>query len=103
MAKWVIFYDDGTTFSDEDGGPEQAPGLGVVCIACRASNGTPHKFDWYYWHSKHGQWWGADIHGLLYQLCSDRGGHIRAVKQGAMVTTEEYQRCMALAFEERTR
>jgi hypothetical protein len=102
LMQWCIYYDNGSTFSDLDGTPEDAPGLGVVCIACRSSKCTQHKWDWYYWHAEYGQWWGSDIHGLLYQLCNDRNNHVRAVKQGAMVTTEFYQECMNLAFKART-
>ena len=33
MVKWGIYYGDGTTFSNEDGGPEVAPPLNVQVIA----------------------------------------------------------------------
>lgn len=34
MGKWKIFYSDGSTFSDEDGAPSEAPkrGAQVICI-----------------------------------------------------------------------
>lgn len=98
---WIIYYDDGSKFSDKDGSPEDAPGLGVVCIADTQANYTAHAWDWYYWRPSRGEWWGATIHGLIYQLCC-HPKDTYAVKQGAMVTTEFYQQCLADAFEART-
>ena len=100
LHKWCIFYDDGTTFTDSDGEPEDARGDGVVCIACQASACTVHKFDWYYYADDIGHWWGSDIHGLVYQL-TRYPRRVRAVKQGANVTNEVLQRCMSLALRTR--
>jgi hypothetical protein len=101
MAQWTIFYDDGTTFSSEEGSPVDSPDKGVVCIACKTQACTVHKFDWYYWHEKHQCWWGSDIHGLLYQLRNDKTWNIRAVRTGANVTYDFLQDCMQRAFEAR--
>lgn len=103
MTEWRIYFDDGSTFSDEDGSPFEAPTTkGVVCIADRKQNATMHAHGWYYWHSDLGVWWCSDVHGLLYQLQRDRTGWLRSVMPGANVDNEFYQHCMALAFEERT-
>jgi hypothetical protein len=102
VVDWVIYYDDGSTFSDVDGSPLEAPNKGVVCIADRKQKATMHLHDWYYWHAKLGVWWGSDIHGLLYQLRQDREGYIRSVMTGANVDNGFYQACMARAFEART-
>ena len=98
---WKIFYDDGSSFSNEDGEPEDAPGVGAVVIADSVANYTAHRWDWYYWRPSKGEWWGADIHGLLYQLCKNPRDTL-AVKQGGMVTTQFYQKCMRDAFQART-
>ena len=103
MIDWKIYYDNNTTFSNEDGTQEQAPGLGVVCIINVNAGQTVGMYDWYYWHDKHQEWWGADIHGLLYQLFNDRSGYIKAVKQGAMVSDEEYKTIHLTAFDERVK
>ena len=101
MKTWVIFYDDGSTFSDQDGKPEKAPDRGVVCIADRSAAATVHKFDWYYWRSDIREWWGSDIYGLLYQL-RQNAANITKVLEGAMVSNGFYQKCMARAFDTRT-
>ena len=33
MTKWIVHYIDGTTFSSEDGDPEDAPRQGVALVA----------------------------------------------------------------------
>ena len=101
MPNWIIFYDNGATFCDKDGEPELAPDRGVVCIADRSQKGTVHKFDWYYWRTDIREWWGSDLHGLLYQL-RQRAVVISKVLEGAMVSNSFYQKCMARAFEART-
>lgn len=62
--RWRVYYDSGSTYSDEDGPPELAPCLGVVVIAqidrdvgrellCRKH--------FYYW--ERGKWWPCgDLH-----------------------------------------
>jgi hypothetical protein len=90
--KWRVYYADGSTFDSSQGSEEAAPGDGVVCIVQPARGGREVmcRWDWYYWHGTAEEWWGSDIHGLLYQLTHDPEGVIRAVKQGAMVKTDWY-------------
>ena len=102
MSKWTIYFDDGSTFSSEDGTPFDVPmHKGVVCIADHKQKMTLHFHDWYYWHCDLGVWWCSDIHGLLYQLVRDRTGRIRSVMSGANVDNAFYQACLARANEER--
>jgi hypothetical protein len=90
--KWRIYYRGGATFDSAQGTPHEAPGDGVVVISYLYPGGRRQmkKWDWYYWHGGEGQWWGSDVHGLLYQLTHDPRGYIQAVKQGAMVSDDEY-------------
>lgn len=49
---WRIYYDDGSTFSSEDGLPEEAPLDGIQGIAQEKDNGVKefHEgFEYYYW------------------------------------------------------
>lgn len=34
MAKWRIYYEDGSTFSDENGTLKEAPAFGVMAVIC---------------------------------------------------------------------
>jgi hypothetical protein len=68
-VKWRIYYEDGGTFSDEDGSPKEAPGWGVQTIV------QPHiesgryllpPYDYYLFRD--GRWIGVDVAGLTDHL-----------------------------------
>jgi hypothetical protein len=85
--KWRIYYDDGSTFSDEDGPPEMAPGLGVqIIVDPHPSVGRRmlHSHD-YYWHG--GGWQGGDIFGFWDYL--QRPG-LKVVKFGRTIATAAF-------------
>jgi hypothetical protein len=58
LTDWVIYYDDGTSFSSDDGDPSRAPKEGVQVVAC-ADVGTGkllwHSAEAYCWHIE-GEW-----------------------------------------------
>ena len=67
--KWKIYYEDGTTFSDQDGKPKDAPGWGVQTIV------QPHiesgryllpPYDYYLYRDS--RWIGVDVAGLTDHL-----------------------------------
>lgn len=74
---WRIYYTDGSTFSSDDGVPEEAPGWGVVVIP-----------------QYHDGWWGHDLAGLL--DCLARPGP-NIVMHGRTVSKEDWQRFLSLA------
>jgi hypothetical protein len=90
---WKIYYDNGSTFDNEQGDPEDAPGLGILCIVQK----SPHYgktivsgWDFYYYrHSTDPKWWGCDQFGLFDQLISNPR-LTQAVKAGRMVETVLY-------------
>lgn len=87
--EWRIFYDDGSTFSDEDGTPEQAPARGVIAIVCRdpvARWVVCSRFDYYVWR---GEWFGVDIFGLFDYLV-DPGW--KGVTFGRTIANEEFRK-----------
>jgi len=55
MAAWIIFYEDGSTFSDEDGEPADARKDGVVVVIVVDAPGVGrrmlHSADFYCWQS----------------------------------------------------
>lgn len=66
VKAWAVFYADGSTFTSDDGGPADAPGLGVVVIAQadpEVGRMLMCRWDFYCWHEP--QWWGHDLTGLI--------------------------------------
>lgn len=45
MLKWIIYYEDGSEFTSDDGGPEDAPRQGVAVIA-QADEQVGRKLRW---------------------------------------------------------
>lgn len=91
MIDWRIYYDDGSTFSSEDGSPEDAPAFGAVVIVFpdeEVGRVIMHGWDWYYWVPEDGTWWGADIYGLLDRLLHRID--CRALLQGRNMLNTEY-------------
>lgn len=92
MSKWTIIYSDGTTFSSEQGSPEEAPPFGVICIPQPdPDNGRNimHGWDWYYYNDVEGNgpmWWGCDLQGLLDRLLHRLP--VKAVLQGRTVSND---------------
>lgn len=65
MLQWRIHYDDGSTYSDQDGPPELAPVDGVVVVAridVDVGRELLHLKDYYYWERD--RWWGCDLFGM---------------------------------------
>ena len=67
MIAWKIFYED-STYSSEDGSPENAPKRGVQGIAV-SSELTGRRIerseDHYVWTPENGGWRGVDKFGLF--------------------------------------
>lgn len=72
---WIIYYEDGTTFSSEDGSFKDAPAWGVIGVGC-----DPDLFH------------GVDFTGLLDYLA--RTG---LVKFGRLTSNENYDKIMKRA------
>jgi len=94
MLQWRIYYDDGLTFDNTHGTPEQAPSFGVVFIPQpddQVGRMIMQGWDWYYFN-ENGQWWGCDIYGLLDRLLHNLP--TRALKQGRTMDNVAYQELM---------
>jgi len=73
---WKIFYDDGSTYSDQDGTIETAPKLGVIIVASSdpdVGRKYDRSCDYYVWHSY--GWRGVDQFGL-YDYLSQSGSKV---------------------------
>jgi hypothetical protein len=67
QAEWIVWYEDGTSFSHNDGAPHEAPRRGVLVVANadkEVGRVLHHRADFYIWHSDH-QWLPADKWGLM--------------------------------------
>ena len=77
MADWIVFYADGSSFSSEDGAPEDAPRRGVEIIAQREDDSGRVLWwghDYFWWLDGHRQWVGGDRIGLVEHL-ADPGSY----------------------------
>lgn len=90
-AQWVIWYDDWSSFSSEDGEPWEAPREGVICIAV-ANIGCGRyvlgEMDWYCWHFEDNQWIPHNRSGMQQYL--RKPGKEKVVIEGYWVPKERY-------------
>lgn len=87
--EWKIFYDDGSTFSSEDGSPEKAPGWGVIAIVendDRVGRTITSRWDHYCHHTD--GWYGHDLVGLM--DCLAQPG-LNAVCHGRTVSNDIWE------------
>lgn len=90
MKPWRIYYDDGRTFSDQDGTPWDAPRVGVVAIVHadpRVGWQIVAGNDYYYWEPHVGGWRNSDQFGMYDHMVRTRQP---LVLFGRMVTDEAY-------------
>ena len=89
--KWKIYYTDGTTFSNKDGNPEDAPGWGVAAVVQEDSvvgAQVYHQKDFYCFDKKFKGWCALDSFGFA-QYVSEPGKKI--VKLGDNMPTHKYK------------
>lgn len=95
--EWRIYYDDGTTFSNLDGSPEEAPPFGFICAVGYDETNSRyimHGWDHYCWDVESNQWWGMDTFGLIDRLSRNL---IVAYKQGRTVSKTRFTEIMNLS------
>jgi hypothetical protein len=97
MAQWIIFYDDGSSFTDADGPPENAPRDGVQVVSAYdkgVGRLVWHSFDFYCWQD--GEWVPRSQRGLFDYLREP--GATKIVLQGRAVAyrtfTAAYQKAI---------
>lgn len=99
---WKIYYADGNTFDSTQGGPEDAPGYGVVLIVQRRDSvkADPHSgWDWYFYHNEFG-WWGCDRSGMEDQMLNE-WKNLRRIVMGRSVANTRYQEIWRRAKEDK--
>lgn len=97
--RWRIYYADGSTFSNEDGGPHDAPYYGVQAV-CQPEPDvgleTLHAFD-YYTYAK-GRWYGLSGHDGLVDHVTAYAPQIMALVVGRQIQRQQYQAIMRRAL-----
>jgi len=87
--RWIVWYADGSSFTDRDGGPAEAPRADVLCVAAySADHGRMiwHGTDYYIWETQfgdQGEWISVDREGLSDYL--DRPGALKIRLRGRHV------------------
>jgi hypothetical protein len=98
---WRIYYHDGSTFSDDDGPAQDAPGLGVLLIVqwdgdlkrTEILHGDgPRVVDWYWWEDD--VWLCGDFSGMV-QHIAESGW--KKVLSGRNVRNETFRTAMKRA------
>ena len=101
MGRWKIYYDDGSTFSSDQGSPEQAPSLGFICAVGYDEEGNRyimHGYDHYSYDLESEQWFGSDIAGLLDRLLHNK---VFAYKMGRTLTKSAFREIMSRAHNDK--
>lgn len=83
--RWRIYYGDGSTFTDQDGAPWEAPRTNVQVI--KTESGFQHSKDAYYWNEAFG-WQGCDTAGMYDYLMSYRAPAV--VLFGRSIRNEDF-------------
>ena len=92
---WRIYYDNGSTFDSNEGGPEDAPAHGFICAVGYEANGKRyimHGWDHYRWDRDVGQWWGMDLFGVFDRLRFNK--EVFAYKEGRTVSVAIWKEIM---------
>lgn len=91
MVEWIVFYDDDSTFSSEDGPPGKAPRDGVQCIAVSdisCGHYVLAEQNWYCWHFEDDCWNPHDESGMHQYL--RKPGILKVVLHGFWIKRERY-------------
>lgn len=94
MANWRIYYHDGSTFSNEDGEPSQAPADGIeviVQVDARAGRSVIEGKDFYIFDGA--KWVGMDGDGMKAWFRT-RG----ELKQGLTVSRQRFDEILHAAL-----
>lgn len=107
MGFWRIWYEDGSTFDSTQGGPVDAPPVGIVAIRqklqCSSGHHTDnilksgellHRWpsisaDWYWWRPDIEEWGHGDRDGAMDNWMWNDA---RNVKQGRLVAHDLWER-----------
>ena len=99
IVEWIIYYDDGTTFSSQNGEPHEAPREGAQVLATR--NGDVGRALWFgvdYFCWQDGEWVPRNSVGLHHYL--RQPGPVKIVVQGTGIAFERFKKILWRAASE---
>ena len=96
--KWIIYYGDGSTWSDMDGWPEDSPHFNVQVVVVRDQDVGRRLIFGHAWYLfKDDLWFGVDdTASLIIQFLQD-ADKIRAVRAGMIVSPEAFKKIFDMA------
>lgn len=106
MIKWRVYYEDGSTFDNTQGEPEDAPPFKVICIRLRhrdvpggrgvLKSDPLREVDYYWWRKDHQMWYGGDVISAInvFELYPH---HARALKRGVTTLNSIYKEIVEVA------
>lgn len=98
MMLWKIYYDDGTTFSEDDGPIFRAPGWGVQAVVQTdetVGREILQRYDYYLFEGH--RWSGINVDGLDDQLLNVGIGR-RCIKKGRAIDRDVFRLIYARAM-----
>jgi hypothetical protein len=97
MIDWIVYYDDGSSFTSDDGRPGNAPRDGVQCIASRDNDRTGkliwHSSDFYCWQDDE---WVPRSEAGLYDYLREPGTE-KIVLQGRAIAYRRFAKIYTAA------
>jgi len=98
---WIIWYDDGSSFTSEDGQPYEAPRDGVQVVAVEHPNAGRllwHSADYYCWQDS--EWVPRSLIGLMDYL--RKSGAEKIVLQGRATAYKKFTDVYMIALNNRS-
>ena len=92
---WIVFYDDGTTFSNKDGTPCQAPPAGVIVLLQTDADGKNVLYtqrDYYCWEWRDKNEWVICDQAGYDDYRYNHTGEYKSTLFGRWTTNENYER-----------
>jgi hypothetical protein len=92
---WIIFYEDGSTFSNEDGLPSEAPPLGVMVLLQRSAQDRIVLYtqkDYYCWGWRDSNEWVNCEPAGFWDYMFHHTGEQKAVLFGRWTTDDNYMK-----------
>lgn len=92
MPKWTLWYSDGSTFTSQEGKPEDSPPWGVVLITQEVENMDmlAYQKDYFLYRTDWEQWIEVDNFGLMDHMIHN-AHNISCVRGGRWMPTNEWK------------